>query len=77
MARKHGVAKMTLASQTESDQLEALADRHGFSQSDLLRHAVNKAFGLNWQAPLWRRAEEDLKPQSIRARQYRARKATG
>jgi hypothetical protein len=75
MARKHGVAKMTLADQTESEQLSALAEHHGFSHSDLLRYALKKAFKLKWSVPLWRKAEEDLKPQSIRARRHRARKS--
>jgi hypothetical protein len=74
MARKHGVAKMTLSTQGESDELEALALKFGYSHSDLLRHAVTIAFKTQWPVPLWRRAEEELKPQSVRARKYRARK---
>jgi hypothetical protein len=61
MARKHGRAEMTFATAEEHTELDKLAlDHGGMSRSDLLRHAVNIAFGLNWPVPLFRKTEADL-----------------
>lgn len=60
MARLHGRAEMTFATAEEPAELDKLAQDRGISRSDLLRQAVNLAFGLNWPVPLFRKTDEDL-----------------
>lgn len=60
MARKYGRAEMTFATADEPTELDKLAQTRGISRSDLLRQAVNLAFGLNWPVPLFRKTEADL-----------------
>ena len=48
-------AAMTYSA-AEKQQLQAIALATGRSESDVLRHAVNIAYGFGWPVPLWRKS---------------------
>lgn len=74
MARKSRAVEMT-ATGTEKAELDALAEALGYgSRSDVLRRAVNDAFGKTWPVPLFKKPEAEIQPASVNRREARAAK---
>lgn len=68
MTRKTRAVEMT-ASNEEKQQLDELAELLGYgSRSDVLRHAVKKAFKLEWSVPLFKKPAEKIQPASVKRR---------
>lgn len=51
---------MTFTNEPEIAEFEAICARLGYSRSDALRHAVNVAYKLQWDVPLWRKRGETI-----------------
>jgi hypothetical protein len=73
MASKFRRAEMSYSSEDEIEQMKGICLNNDRSVSDVLRHAMNVAYGLNWPVPLWRKAESEIKPESVIQREYRAK----
>lgn len=60
-------------SDAEHAQLTTAAATVGLSQSDFVRQCIAEHTGWQWPV-LYRKPEDELKPQSVRARRMRAKK---